>query len=93
MTTQHVSLWDDPDAQSSDQQASTTTTTSGTETGSETASITTDTTTTSTEQNPIAAAIEASAWEREDIELALSVGKFLLMAYFVYKYREEAGSA
>lgn len=86
MTEQHVSLWSDPGEQNDNQQQASVTTTDAA--GESSMVTTTDT----TEQNPIAAAIDASAWEREDIELALSVGQFLLMAYFVYKYQQGAGS-
>lgn len=90
MTAQHVSLWDDPGAQSSNQQPGVTVETTGQQAAQP--SVTTETTTTATGQSPIAAAIEASAWEREDIELAMSAAKLLLMAYFVYRYRQEGGS-
>lgn len=44
---------------------------------------------TNSEESPLAAAIEASHWSREDIDLALSIGQFALMAWFVAMYRAE----
>jgi hypothetical protein len=74
--TEHVSIWDDP----SEQQQTNSTATS-------TASTTTETDT--DEENPIEAAVAASNWSRDDIELALQVANLVLLAYFTMKWRQQ----
>jgi len=63
-------LWNDTQTESSSTDATVTTTTAPT--------------TTSGEQSPLDAAIEASAWSRADVELALQAAQVLLLAFWAY---------
>lgn len=49
-----------------------------------TASATASTTDASGEQSPLSAAIDASSWTREDIELVLEVVQIVLLAVWLY---------
>lgn len=76
--TDPVSLWDDPaesNSENSDDESE--------------QPVDTEIETTSTSgENPIAAAIDASSWEREDVELALQVLNLLVLVYFTYHWRQ-----
>ena len=79
--TEHVSIWDDP----SEQQQ-----TNSTDSSSTSTTTATDATSSSNdEMNPIEAAVAASDWSRDDLELALQVANLLLLAYFVMKWRQQ----
>ncbi|WP_353634602.1 hypothetical protein ABSL23_02285 [Halobacterium sp. NMX12-1] len=55
-----------------------------------TASATASTTDAGGEQSPVAAAVDASSWSREDIELALQVVQVVLLAvWVVHTYNHE----
>jgi len=49
-----------------------------------TATATTAPSTTSGEHSPLDAAIEASSWTREDVELVLQAAQVLLLAFWAY---------
>lgn len=96
--TNHVSIWDNPsEQQQTDSTASTTTTTTSVggderpsfdERQTESAHSTASEAAAASEMNPIAAALEASNWSRDDVELALQVANLALLAYFVLQWRK-----
>ena len=55
-----------------------------TQTGSDSTEATVATADSSGEQSPIDAAIEASSWSRQDIELALDVVQVVLLVVWLY---------
>ena len=83
----HVSLWDDPSEQQQTNSAETKTgvTTTVDVEGEPATSVDAST----GDMNPVQAAVAASSWSRDDIELALQVLNLLLLMYFVLKWREQ----
>ncbi len=79
------SLWDDPAEQQQESQQD-----------GDSASVELETTTTVDEtaaadsgENPVAAAIAASNWSRDDVQLALQVLNLLVLFYFTYHWRKQ----